>query len=70
MASSSMTQPEGVGHQYTPPFTVDVTPTDNPGPTVDGVAAEYGQLCVDAVDAALGARAADHTRANAVPSAY
>jgi hypothetical protein len=68
--SYSMGSPEGVGHQYTPPFAVDVTPSDRPAIGVDDLAGDYGQLCVGAVDAAMSARDADHTRANAVPGPY
>lgn len=63
--SYSNTQPQGTGHQITPPF--QVTPVPAETSTVVEVGPEYGQLCVTAVDDAMNARSADADRAAAVP---
>jgi hypothetical protein len=67
--SFSNTQPEGIGHQNTPAFevTTDVPLTQRQ--QTDVVGAEYGMLCVNAVDNAISARGIDADRAAAVPSA-
>ena len=59
--------PEGQGHQYTPPFVVtpDMPPTQRA--EVDRVGAEYGQLCVDAMNDALAGRRLDLGELEATP---
>lgn len=68
--SYSNTQPQGVGHQNTPPFEVTSDMPLTQRQQVETVGAEYGQLCVDAVNEAMGARGNDADRAAAVPSAH
>lgn len=68
--SFSNTQIEGQGHTITPPAEVTPNVPLTQRQAVDVTGAEYGALCVNAVDAAMVARDHDHAAANSVPSAY
>lgn len=68
--SYSNTQIEGQGHTITPPAEVTPNVPLTQRQATDTVGAEYGALCVNAVDAAMSARDRDHISAASVPSAY
>jgi hypothetical protein len=67
--SFSNTQVQGQGHTITPPAEVTPSVPLTQRQQVDVVGAEYGAICVDAVNAAMSARGNDADRAAAVPSA-
>lgn len=70
MTTSTNTQIEGQGHTITPPAEVTPNVPLTQRQAVDVVGAEYGALCVNAVDDAISARGSDADRAASIPSAH